>query len=379
MIADLIPKIAGMKAEEEWSGEYVPRASISGEQRCIRAMVYWSLGFAKKPWSGRMILTVDDSAWHEELTLDWIRQSAFRVHSEQMHINIPAGLQFLSDRTCGCGKNIPEGNIAGHIDCLITDILETDRVLEHKAINHFTFQKYWKNEELPLDYLCQISMYLWGLSKINPSIEEGILLIKNKNTAAYMEYRVRYKYDTLYVIEKTNSNGDVIVIDKLLDDIITKSCIKFIEVNNYCNTKILPKRPYTIDSWRCDYCSWGKKCWEGYEDEFKTLKTSVNFPEEVSDTVRFYRELGAQIKDMGNQRDEVGKTLKGILKQAEAREGRAGEYLCKLTLAKTETIDKSLLSEEEIRRVSKVVMYEKLNISKIKEESHEGKTTENIH
>ena len=82
MLAEIIPKIAGME-QNEW--DFKPRPSSAGPERCIRQMVYHGLGFPSEPLSGRAILVFDDSSWHEELTLDWLRKSAFKIHSEPIN------------------------------------------------------------------------------------------------------------------------------------------------------------------------------------------------------------------------------------------------------------------------------------------------------
>lgn len=374
MLADLIPKLASLEAEEEWEDTYKPRPSMAGPERCIRSMVYHGLGFPKSPWPGRLILTINDSSWHEELTLDWLRKSAYQIHSEQMHLNIPAGLDFLPERTCmvriggdPCGKIIPVGNLSAHIDGIFTDILGVDRLLEHKAINHFTFQKYWDNDELPLDYFTQCAIYTCGAQKVNPALVEGLLLVKNKNTAQYMEYLFYYpsdpEHDILTVINKTNSNGETKNLNIHIPQIVTDACDKFKLVQQYIEAKTLPKRPYDFDHWRCDYCFWGKTCWEGYEKEFKKLKTNEMLPDEVADMVRYYKEVGAHKKESEKEYEELKDKIKKMMKDQDTREGRAGEYVCKLSLSSVARLDKDLLTEAEREKATKTTYQERLNIS----------------
>jgi hypothetical protein len=349
MLAEIIPKIAGMKAVDEWDDGYRPRPSSAGPERCIRSMVYHGLGVPKSPWPGRMVLTVDDSSWHEELTIDWIRQSAFQVHSGQMEIDCPPPMT------------------KGHIDGIITDILGVDRLLEHKAINHFTFQKYWNNDELPLDYFTQCAIYISGLQKVNPAITEGILLIKNKHTAQYMEYVFYYpndpEHDILTVVTKTNSNGETKDLKIHIPEIVNNAVEKLNQVQKYIETNTLPKRPYDMDSWRCEYCGWGHECWSGYEKEFTEMKTQCELPNEIADTVRFYKELGSQKSEIEKQYKELSGKVKSIMKELNIREGRAGEYICKLSLSQVERLDKTLLTETERLRATTTSMQERLTIS----------------
>ena len=84
MLADLIPKLAVMGAKPEQP--YRPRPSSAGPERCIRQMVFHGLKIPRDPLPGRALLFFDDSSWHEELTADWLRTSAYKVHSEQMEV-----------------------------------------------------------------------------------------------------------------------------------------------------------------------------------------------------------------------------------------------------------------------------------------------------
>ena len=156
MIADIIPKLAEFERQDY---KYRPRPSNSGPERCIRQMVYHGLEVPRQPLPGRALLVFDDSSWHETLTGDWIRKSAYKLHSEQMLIEVGSlGI-----------------NLKGHIDYLITDLTGKDLLLEHKAINHFSFQRYLEGN-LPLDYLTQMALYFRGLQKIQPELKDGLLL-----------------------------------------------------------------------------------------------------------------------------------------------------------------------------------------------------------
>jgi hypothetical protein len=179
----------------------------------------------------------------------------------------------------------------GHIDGVLTDILNIDRVLEHKALNHFTFQRFW-NGELPLDYLTQTSIYTEAIQrKLNPDLKEALLLIKNKNTSQYMEFLCSYEWDCLKILERTHSNGDYEKMDVELNGIVQAAIDKFNLAQDYIDRHTLPKRQYDIDHWRCEYCPWGRVCWGEYHKEFKELKTDAILPNEFADMVRYQKEL----------------------------------------------------------------------------------------
>lgn len=85
MLADVLVKIAGMEAPPE--APYRPRPSSSGPDRCLRQLVYKARGFVGKPIGDRFIMVLDDSSWHEELTADWIRKSAFQLLDQQLAVS----------------------------------------------------------------------------------------------------------------------------------------------------------------------------------------------------------------------------------------------------------------------------------------------------
>src|SRR3990167_5232823 len=119
MLAEIIHKIAAAEYAGKKEQTYRPRPSLAGPERCIRQLVYMAQGKEKKSLGGRAITVMDDSAWHAELTLDWLRKSAYKVHSEEMEIRV--------------------GDMVGHIDAIVTDIIGGEYVLEHKAIAHFSW------------------------------------------------------------------------------------------------------------------------------------------------------------------------------------------------------------------------------------------------
>lgn len=353
MIAELIPKVAQMTREEE--KPFYPRPSSAGPERCIRQMVYHGLNVPREPLPGRAVVIFSDSSFHEDLTADWIRQTAFKLHSEQMEV------------TCR------EPMTKGHIDGIITDVLGIDRLWEHKALNHFTFNRYWGGE-LPLDNLAQCAVYIDGIqTHDNPDLSEGLLLIKNKNTAQYIDYEIEYdrNVDCLTVLKCTHSNEEQRIINQPIHDIVQNACNKFYQVLGFIEKKTLPKRQYHInDDWQCEYCGWAKTCWEGYEKEFNELATETDLSNEIADTVRYYKELGAQKSDIEKEYKALSKKVKDIMKDAGAREGRAGEYRVKLNLQKNDRIDKTLLTDKEREKATVKGFKEVLYVSKIKEISN---------
>ena len=334
MLAEILPKVAQMDYKEY---DFRPRPSLAGPERCKRQMVMWGLGLPRSPMPGRAVMVFDDSSWHEELTADWLRKTAYQLHSQQMPVQCrpPMGM--------------------GKIDGILTDANKVDRLLEHKAISHFSFQRLWEGP-LPIDYLTQTAIYLDGLQKENPDIEEGLLLVKNKNTAQYLEYRIKYKWDVLGVIEMVNSQEERKEVNIAIPDIYQNAINRFEEVLTHIADKHLPKRQYEMNDWHCEYCGWYGECWKNYHEEFAELRTDLILPEEFAQDIRFYQELGGQISDMEKQRKEVKKTIVGKLKEADAREGRAEDYIVRLKL------------EERKEFTVPANTIEKFYVQKIKEE-----------
>jgi len=267
MLADVLLKVAGMTADDPH--DYYPRPSIAGPNRCIRQMVMWGLGLERnRSTPDRMIMVFDDGKWHEELTNDWIRKTAFKLHSEQMELDCAPPMK------------------TGHIDGLLTDMEGMDTLLEEKSMNHFSFQRWWDGKEYPEDYFTQVAIYAESIQRtLNPELKKALLLIKNKNTSQYMEYLCDYDEpnDVLLVINRTNSNGITEQMNKSYPDIVSNAIIKFNQVENYIKKKKLPERQYYKDDWHCDYCSWCDTCWQGYEEEQseKLVKLPNEFAEKV--------------------------------------------------------------------------------------------------
>lgn len=346
MIADLIPKLAEFEREEDH--EYYPRPSCSGPERCIRQMVYWGLKIPKAPLPGRTLLVFDDGNWHEELTKDWLRKSAYQVHSEQLDISVSGSLYSNMGIV-----------LTGHIDWIMTDPLGVDILVEHKAINHFTWQKFSDGDELPLDYLHQMGIYFRGIQNINPDVKTGLLLIKNKNTAQYLEMAITYDQatDTLTVVSVTTSTGETHEINKEFVGINRASFDKFAEVNRLIKAKELPKRQYDIDHWRCSYCQWAGECYKNYDAEFQAMAVDQELAEEWETKAGYYKQLSGEINSRKKELDELKDRIVKEMKDANVRGGKTASWMLEI---------KQVHREGYIAPASD---YEQLKISKIKTET----------
>jgi hypothetical protein len=325
MIAEILHPIAGMGREEEQA--YRPRPSSAGPERCIRAMVYHRTNTPlDKPIGDRFIHVLNDSWWHAQLTAEWISKSAYAIHSQEMRV------------TCWEQDGI---KIEGDIDGILTDLLGVDRLLELKAINHFTFEGYWNQDEFPEDYFAQTATYMRGVHRLNPDINEALLLIKSKNTSGFIEYLLRYDFDKdlLTIVKLTRHTGDVIDLNLERPDICGKAVQKFKDVEAHATAGTLPERPYPQDHWRCRYCSFNDTCWKGYVEEIASLAESTDLEPEHADRMRYYQELGAHIRDQEEERKGIGQELITILKTKGAKKGKAGEYTVTLVVQDRQNVD----------------------------------------
>lgn len=361
MLAELIQKVAGMERREY---KYKIRPSLASPEieeigykgRCKRQMVYHSLGYPEDTSSDRMQLVMDDSSWHEELTADWINKTTFQLRDRQFEID------------CGYfGK--------GRIDGILTDIMGKDYLFEHKAINHFTFQRY-DGDELPIDYIAQCCVYL-NQELRDYDINQALLLIKNKNTAQYLEYLIQYnkEEDEAILVYKQNSiDREKTPLDIVIPRILARTREKFEFVRIKAEEKTLPKREYSLSDWQCEYCGWQKKCWEAYEEDFKNLNEDVELSNDIEERLGYYLELTMHLREMEKEKDEIKDEVMAILKEKDAKRAVTESYIITLSLIKSKRLDKEKIPADILRRAQVETMSERLNI-RLKKEVKIGKAT----
>ncbi|MBS3906287.1 MAG: hypothetical protein KG012_03775 [Deltaproteobacteria bacterium] len=347
MIAEIILKVAGF---EKGEFTYHPRPSNAGLERCLRAMCYQAQNYRGRLLADRFFAVMDDSSWHEELTLDFLRKSSFQVHSEQMVVE--------------CGEVIHNGvpfMIRGKIDGLLTDLAGVDRLFEHKAINHFTFERY-AQEQFPLDYLTQMAFYFVGLTKVQPDVKEGVLLIKNKNTSQYLEFLVDYDVasDVLRVLDVVKSDG-IRRDGKEFTGLYGHAMERFAEVERHRSENTLPPRQYDTGDWHCSYCGFSQMCDSSYEEEFSSFTEGADLSE-IEDTVKEYVRLSDFKKRTEKTLDEVKEEIKRAMKAKECKKAKSNGYLVSLSLQKRQGLDKSLIPPEILKDVQKETLVEVLNV-----------------
>lgn len=336
MLADIIHKIAEQEQAAKGQtgfGPYRPRPSSSGPEKCIRQMVYHAQGMPPAPLPGRSLLTFDDSSWHEELTLNWLsKHGILAPHSRQAAVTLPGVLDWLphNPRMCsvsGCYEPIFEDDLHGHIDFEVTDLLQEIWTVDHKAVNHHSFARYWEGEILPLDYLTQLSIYMKGRGRT-----KGLLLIKNKNTAQYMEFQLAYdpESDALTVFKAVRSHLDLTEVNEYdlsfgLARAVQGAIEKFRAVNDYLNRKVLPARPYTYGTtFPCGYCAWEASCWLGYEQEIKEMGPGTILDQALYDKClkesqlqQQQSALEAQVRELAAERKDLKIGIRNDLMERE--------------------------------------------------------------
>lgn len=256
----------------------------------------------------------------------------------------------------------------GEIDGIVTDMLGVDRLWDNKSISHFGFERLMK-QDWPVDYLVQQALYIRALQEINPELREGLLLFKNKNQGAFIDLRYSYDYasDTLTLLDCEHSTGKTLVLGTWYADITKFAVEKFALVEKHRADGTLPDRPFLDqDEYPCSYCRWQKPCWEGWEKEHDSLDDDADL-HDLADTVRYQRELSAEIRDKEKERDTITTQIKSAMKEKKVKSGRAGEYVLQSKLHSKASLNKDLLPPAAVAAATETKTYEQLHIKKIKE------------
>lgn len=379
MLADLIPKLAGMD-QQDWG--YKPRPSNAGPERCLRQMVYERIEQPKdKPRPGRSFLVLDDSSWHETLTADWIGKSAFTLHSQQMGFSLRGALKWRPSKAyqCSiCGDPVSMQDMHGHIDGLLTDPLQVDRLWEMKALNHFTCERYNKTEEFPEDYFAQCAIYLRGLHELLPELREALLLIKNKNSSQYLEYLLDYDFgaDLLTIKNLVRSSGEPTVFDGQLAQVrpsIVEKCLdKFKAVEKHAIDGTLPERPFEPDDWHCSYCAYQDTCWGSYIDEVRRYRKAEEgeaLDGVIAELVRLYRDA----KDLENEKGKEAEKLRAAiimrLREHQIKYAMVGDFNVTLTVSGQKRIQWDEVPgviQAELEKCKGLIPTERLTVKEVK-------------
>lgn|SRR5574341_500245 len=378
MLADLLNGLAKLEQDDEFR-PYYARPSLAGPERCMRRLVYQAMHVQPAPLPGRALLTMDDSSWHEELTFDWIAKSVFQVHSRQMAVDIPApGVNHAGHWCRLCKRQIEAEIIHGHIDGLLTDPLGRDTLVEHKALSFYGCHRI-ENGELPLDYFTQACLYSAGLQRIQPALKAVLVLIKNKNTAQYLEYELTYDAETdrATIHRLTMSRGDLPAetrpMELTLDRPVLSAMEKFRAVQAAAEVQALPARPFALGTpFPCGYCVFEVTCWAGYEEEFEALADDAVLDEELESLAKYYLEVSSHASTMEQEKEDLRAQIRAALDAKQIRGGRVGPYVIQVALREKVSWDPARIPEAVQAVAKRMKSYEVLTIRKPKERIDTG-------
>jgi hypothetical protein len=361
VIVGLIPKIAGMEAAEEVRGPWRPRASAAGVDRCVRADVYHAAGAKPAPLPGRAALVFDDGEWAEELTLDWLRKTVYRVHSAQMPVDcvhVPGLHAGYSCGRKGCGRTVAPGEVHGHIDAILTDpVTGKDLLLEHKAYNPFTWQRWATGKEVPWDIVIQAALYVHGVRRAGGNPDGALVVVKNKATAAFLELSIgvpdAFDGDIAVLAgcftegeQETPIPGLPVTAPRLL----ARSVERLLQIRDAAAAKVLPPRPFDLSDWRCSYCAFASTCWENYQGEVAKSTGNVAVFRDPADVELVLKAMNA-VQALKVAEAEAKSTKSAVAARMRALGARAGVLHpnglmpidVRLDLRKRESVDPDLL------------------------------------
>lgn len=407
MIAGLLMKVASMEAGEQDRQAYRIRPSgisVHHEDewygRCPRAAVYDRLGFLPAPRPGRMVILLEDSSFAEHLTADWIRKTTYTLHSEQMGVDcmdiegitLPAwhcDICHSESRITrdlpveGCTRCLKPGyRLHGHIDGILQDLEGLERVYEHKAVNHFAFDRYWKGE-LPISYIVQPCIYLIGLKKLLVELKEILLVIKNKGSSQYLDYLIEYDQDkdVALIKEMEHSGYGKVTVNRELKGLVGSAVEEFqktewhYQASKELNKPVLPPRPFHFDDWQCSYCPWGLPdgpCWSGYEAEFQKLESNSDLGEDFAGLMAREIYLAKQESEAKKAREELREKFKKITRDemgirsglAESPDGN--KYTFELSLGKRKKTNWEKIPQDILREAQTEEFSETLRIREVR-------------
>lgn len=356
---------------------YRPRPSMAGPERCLRQIVYKGLHIEGTPFGARLSMVLHDGNAHEEVSIDVLNRTLLHIHEEQRPINIVNAMPWrthLPNYTCsvcppinGQPISIPATTMHGHIDYLGRDLFETDHLGEHKGVVSHIFKRYWEGEKDPLDYFTQIAFYLRGLHEDGLPIHDGGLLIKNKDTSAYLEFEFQYQYDsdTLIVPTITYAPGLMQrVINKTYEGLFHNALEKFRVADQYIADRTLPPRLDDDDDTRCIYCPFQELCWADYQRPPLTQELALR-PDLIPIAQEFFT-LGEELKPKTKRHEELKDTLITEMTILKAKRALTEDLEITLTYGTQERIDQDRLPVGLRKAFSKTIDTQRLAVKRPK-------------
>lgn len=351
MFAELLLGAAqlGLRTDEP----YRPRPSMAGPERCERQMVYKARGVEELAVSSRLAVVFKDGVAHEQITLDILRTTLFDIHSEQLPIDLHGVLDWLEGQppyhcsVCSAVEGspvlIPATTLHGHIDALARDLWGIDRLVEHKGFVSHIFKRLWDQDKEPLDNFTQAVLYFRGLKEKGLAVTEGALLIKNKDTGAYLEFELRYDYeqDILHVPVMSRSPNEREEVNWSYPGLFRATIEKFRRVRLHTVTETLPDRLKDPNDVRCDYCPFQDICWEGFV--MPPLTEHISLPSQLLPLANEYIQLDRELKPKNKRCAELKDTLMTAMEELHAETAATETDVLTIVSSTQERLDQQAL------------------------------------
>ncbi len=352
---------------------YRPRPSSAGPERCLRQLVYKGRGVPEPPPGRRLAMIFRDGHAHEDTSLEFLKDSAFLMHSQQLPIDIDNAYWWRGDkpsyrcpdcsRAAGHDVWIPPTRLHGHIDALATTILGDTYLFEHKAVVSHFFRRYWEEGKTPLDYFTQVVMYLRGLKEKGIVITAGALVIKNKDTGAILEFEFSYTHEpdmlTITAIIKAPGHEYKPVCHQY-PGLYEQALRRFEEVDRHITNRTLPPRLESSDDIRCEYCGHRDLCWEDYEAP--TLTERLIIPETLKAQAEEFIELDDRLAPLKKRHKDLKDTIKAEFGHLHIAQAYVGDRILALATVMQTRLDESRLPVMLKKHFSETVPTYKLSI-----------------
>lgn len=359
---------------------YRPRPSMAGPERCLRQIVYKGRGVEGAPVGSRLAMVLKDGDAHERVSIDVLRHTLLHIHSEQHPIDLVNALPWrahLPGYTCSvCTPTgdtphiIPASTLHGHLDYLGRDLFGDNHLGEHKGVVSHIFKRFWEWEKEPLDYFTQNVCYFRGLREEGLVVNTGGLLIKNKDTSAYLEFEFEYDYDQdrLFVGNMIYAPGlERRAVNKTYTGLYHQAIEKFRLADQHIADQTLPPRLDDADDTRCLYCPYQDLCWEGYEQP--PLTQALMLPDHLLPLAKELFDLEAELKQLkpkSDRQEELKTTLIKELTVLQATTLTSPDLEIQLTQSSQNRLDEKRLPTSIKKAFIKTITVNRLTVRRPK-------------
>jgi len=360
----ILPQMArAEKAKEDEHFLYRPRVSNSGA--CPRALTYAARGYEARPHSGRMALLFEDGNVHEEVTINWLKKTDYRVSHNQLGLDI-AEIEGAPEGEWHCDfckRDIPLSMLHGHIDGLImTD--DISLLFEHKGLGQFAFDNL--NNEAPVGYIGQCCAYIVGLCNRGMDFDQAVLIVKNKNTSEYRQVNITYDKEMDQAVAYNTWNGETTYHYDVLKQVIDLHQV--VEEHRQKGEDSFPDRPYEASDWHCRFCRYSDTCWGGYAEEFSGYKAVEEVPDtdELCGLLANLDEVKSKEKLMKSESSDLRARIIARISSLGIKSGKCGDVKFTMKSFNKKTVDNSLIPEAVLEKATKFKTIQTLTTKRMK-------------